>query len=82
MVLLSIFIVFAITLYGPPNTTNSLDRVVRKLKEEGDLGFRDMKAWNLALLTKVLWCIHEKQDRYLVDQMDLLCDFRDVDLWE
>ncbi|KAK4348291.1 hypothetical protein RND71_034630 [Anisodus tanguticus] len=31
-------------------------------KSEGGLGFRDMKAWNRALLTKCLWNIHQKND--------------------
>ncbi|KAK4357581.1 hypothetical protein RND71_023191 [Anisodus tanguticus] len=31
-------------------------------KSEGGLGFRDMKAWNRALLTKCLWNMHQKKD--------------------
>ena len=31
-------------------------------KQESGLGFRDLKAWNLALLAKVLWRIQAKED--------------------
>lgn len=31
-------------------------------KDEGDLGFRDMKSWNSALLAKSLWNIHQKKN--------------------
>lgn len=33
-----------------------------KSKEEGGFGLRDLKAQNLALLSKVLWHIHEKHN--------------------
>ncbi|XP_022857249.1 uncharacterized protein LOC111378309 [Olea europaea var. sylvestris] len=31
-------------------------------KEEGGLGLKDLKSWNLALLAKSLWNIHNKKD--------------------
>ncbi|XP_022873326.1 uncharacterized protein LOC111392262 [Olea europaea var. sylvestris] len=31
-------------------------------KEEGGLGLKDLKSWNLALLAKCLWNIHNKKD--------------------
>ncbi|KAI3450765.1 hypothetical protein Pfo_007430 [Paulownia fortunei] len=31
-------------------------------RDEGGLGFRDLRCWNLALWTKLLWNIHAKKD--------------------
>ncbi|KAK6142302.1 hypothetical protein DH2020_022650 [Rehmannia glutinosa] len=39
-------------------------------KSEGGLGFRDIKSWNLALLAKVLWNIHEKWDSLWIRWVD------------
>ncbi|KAK6121511.1 hypothetical protein DH2020_044741 [Rehmannia glutinosa] len=39
-------------------------------KSEGGLGFRDIKSWNIALLAKVLWNIHEKRDSLWIRWVD------------
>ncbi|KAK6164050.1 hypothetical protein DH2020_000914 [Rehmannia glutinosa] len=39
-------------------------------KTEGGLGFRDVKTWNLALLAKVLWNIHDKRDSLWIRWVD------------
>ncbi|KAK6122644.1 hypothetical protein DH2020_043620 [Rehmannia glutinosa] len=39
-------------------------------KTEGGLGFRDVRTWNLALLAKVLWNIHDKRDSLWIRWVD------------
>ena len=34
-------------------------------KNEGGLGFIDLSAWNLALLSKALWNLQSKKDSYV-----------------
>ncbi|XP_022870493.1 uncharacterized protein LOC111389759 [Olea europaea var. sylvestris] len=39
-------------------------------KEEGGLGLKDLKSWNLALLDKSLWKIHNKKDSLWIQWVD------------
>lgn len=50
-------------------------------KIEGGLGFRDSKSWNSALLSKVLWNIHNKKDTLWVRWIDQVY-LRGTCIWE
>lgn len=50
-------------------------------KVEGGLGLRDLNAWNLALLAKVLWQIQDKQYTLWIRWVHLTY-LRQVGVWE
>lgn len=52
-----------------------------KTNKEGGVGFKDLKAWNLALLTKVLWHIQEKRDSLWIEWVHHIY-LKHVELWE
>ncbi|XP_073050881.1 uncharacterized protein [Primulina eburnea] len=49
--------------------------------ESGRLGLRDLRAWNKALLSKVLWNIHEKKDTLWIKWVNLYY-FNDFWSWK
>ncbi|XP_042426162.1 uncharacterized protein LOC122014031 [Zingiber officinale] len=49
-------------------------------KEEGGLGFRELIAWNTALLSRVLWRLHDQQDALWIRWVHHTY-LQDTDIW-
>lgn len=60
---------------------NKLEVELCRLKEEGRLGFRDLKAWYLALLGRVLWRFQKKHDALWIRWVHHTY-LRQANLWE
>lgn len=50
-------------------------------KDEEGLGLRDLRAWNKALLVKILWNIHMKKDTLWVKWVNEYF-LRDTSIWD
>jgi hypothetical protein len=49
--------------------------------DEGGLGIRDLFAWNITLLSKLLWNLQNKKDTLLVKWVNVMY-LRGKDIWE